>query len=90
MTQPADVRAGIVTRFVGPTNRKGKRVSVTDNHPDAPRRLIVSWDDELDMAENHAAAARAWLEKFIPYDPQLSVPGIYCGKGYAWTWNFAR
>ena len=68
MTQPADVRAGIVTRFLGPTKYKGRRLTVTDNHHESPRRIVIGWDDNLTMAENHAAAARAWLAKFIPYD----------------------
>jgi hypothetical protein len=89
MTQPADVRAGIVTRFLGPTNHRPARVAVSDNYHGDVRRIHVSWDDDLNPAQNHAAAARAWLAKFNP-DAELAMPGIDCGKGYAWTWGFSR
>jgi len=88
MTQPADVRAGIVTRFLGPTNHRPARVAVSDNyHGDLKRQIYVFWDHALNPAQNHAAAARAWLAKFNP-DAQLAMPGIDCGAGYAWTWGF--
>lgn len=87
MTQPADVRAGIVTRFLGPTNHRGSRVAVSDNYHGDVRRIYVSWDHALNPAQNHAAAARAWLAKYNP-DAELAMPGIDCGKGYAWTWGF--
>jgi hypothetical protein len=89
MTQPADVRAGIVTRFLGPTNHRGARVAVSDNYHGDVRRITVSWDHALNPAQNHAAAARAWLAKYNP-DAELAMPGIDCGKGYAWTWELAR
>jgi hypothetical protein len=61
-------------------------VAVSDNYPGDVRRIYVSWNYALNPAENHAAAARAWLAKYNP-DAQLAMPGIDCGKGYAWTWG---
>lgn len=87
MQQTADVRAGIVTRFLGQTNHRPARVVVSDNYDGDVRRVYVSWDDALNPAQNHAAAARAWLAKFNS-DAQLAMPGIACGAGYAWTWEF--
>tara|TARA_Y100001973_G_scaffold82021_1_gene121107 strand:+ start:1859 stop:2119 length:261 start_codon:yes stop_codon:yes gene_type:complete len=82
------IRSGITTRYRGPTNTLGSRIIVTDNHSDA-RRITVSWDHALNTAENHAHAAQAWLEKFIPY-AQVVSPGIDFGAGYAWTWEDQR
>ncbi len=87
-TKPQTV-AGIVTRFLSPTNHKGARVAVSDHYPDDPRRIYVSWDYALNPTENHHAAAQAWLAKFIPHAGIVS-PGIDCGNGYAWTWEDLR
>lgn len=49
----------IVTKYLPPTNHKGARVVAKA----AAGRLVVHWDHSLNVADNHAAAARALVEK---------------------------
>lgn len=46
----------IVTKFLGPTNHRGARVTARSE----TLRLTVPWDDALDVEKNHAAAAAAF------------------------------
>ncbi len=46
---------GCETRYIGPTNYRPARVSA--KHITTGKRVIVSWDHELDTRENHEAAA---------------------------------
>ena len=57
--------ASIKTKYHGPTNTKGSRVSVTDDAApeDKPRRLVVDWDYALNSTENHTKAAKLWIKK---------------------------
>lgn len=50
----------IVTKFHGATNFRGSRVSATAQ----AGRVYLSWDDALDIDENHRAAATALANKF--------------------------
>ena len=43
----------IVTKYHGPTNTRGSRISARCN----ARRIYVAWDYELDVDANHWAAA---------------------------------
>jgi hypothetical protein len=54
------LRQAIVTRFHGPTDKRGKRVSA---RADAGT-VIVSWHDELSVTENHTRAAATLAAKF--------------------------
>lgn len=54
------MRQAIVTRYLGPTDRRGARVKATA----AAGSVTVSWDHALDQAANHAAAAQALAAKF--------------------------
>lgn len=49
----------IVTKYHGPTNRRGSRVSATA----AAGRVYLEWDDALSSDANHDAAAKALAEK---------------------------
>ncbi len=49
----------IVTKYLPPTNHRGSRIKVW--HSDA-KSLTVSWDYELDVAENHAQAVQTYLD----------------------------
>jgi hypothetical protein len=51
--QPKGMRQAIVTKYLGPTNTRGSRISV---RAQAGRR-IYAWDDGLDVDENHTVAA---------------------------------
>jgi hypothetical protein len=48
-------RQAIVTKFHGPTNTKGSRVSARCE----AKRILVSWDHRLHSDGNHVAAAKA-------------------------------
>ena len=50
----------IVTKYHGPTDRKGARISATSA---SSIRLYLSYDHSLDLEENHDAAALALARK---------------------------
>lgn len=52
-------RQAITTKYHGPGNVRGSRVSA---HCEAGR-VVVAWDHALDSQDNHAAAACALLRK---------------------------
>jgi hypothetical protein len=52
-------RQAIETRYAGPTNSRGSRIIVTAQ----AGRLIVPWDDALDVNENHAVAAQMFIDR---------------------------
>ncbi len=92
--------SSIKTKYLGPTNYRGSRVSVTDDggFDSNPRRLVVGWDYALDTTGNHAAAAAAWIEKFIdlpfrgsskPTNAHLVETGMAFNGEYFWTWEVA-
>jgi len=87
--------ASIKTKFIGPTDYRGSRISVTDDgrFDNKPRRLVVGWDYALNPSENHAAAASAWIAKFIADAADLprariADVGLAFGGEYFWTWEF--
>jgi hypothetical protein len=49
----------IVTKYHGPTNYKGSRISARAE----AGRVIVSYDHALNVDENHKAAAQALVER---------------------------
>jgi hypothetical protein len=49
----------ITTRYHGPTNTRGARVTASDED----NRITLSWDHEVGSQENHDAAARALCVK---------------------------
>ncbi len=51
----------IVTRFIGPTDTKGPRVSATARPGRC--RVIVGWDHRKEELNNHEAAMRALVKK---------------------------
>lgn len=57
----------IETRFHGPTNHRGSRItaSVTEKSRDGEpqRRITVECDDRLGIEENHRAAIKALINK---------------------------
>lgn len=50
----------IVTKYIGPTNRRGSRIKATA----AAGSVTVSYDPALDYEPNHRAAADALARKF--------------------------
>lgn len=53
------IRQAIVTKFLGPTNHRGSRVKAKCQ----AESITVSWDSNLDINENHTAAATALAQK---------------------------
>ncbi len=53
-------RQAIVTKYHGPTNSRGSRISATAE----AGRVYVECDDALSIPQNHAAAARKMAHKF--------------------------
>ena len=91
-----DTRSAIRTKYVGPTNHRGTRISVSDYAVMGmtPQRMFVDWNYELDVNENHAVAAQTWLDKFNnigeKYEQRATVnpPGLCFDGCYYWTWKF--
>jgi hypothetical protein len=94
-----DTRACIRTKYLGPTNYRGSRITVKDDNNSwsqvSPKRLIVDWNYELNVDKNHAAAAQAWLDKHMSkfaeeYDqrPIVSEPGLCFDGCYYWSWDW--
>lgn len=83
-----EARASIRTRYVGPTNYRPSRVTVSDDggFRNAYRRLTWPWDYDLGVSENHAAAAQAWLDKHNPGNV-VKGPGLGFENEYYWTWT---
>lgn len=50
----------ITTKYLGATNYRGSRIVARAQ----AGRVIVSWDDALDVEPNHTAAAVALAEKY--------------------------
>lgn len=53
-------RQAIITRYHGPTNFRGSRVTATAS----AGKATVAWDHALSADENHAEAAKLLCEKF--------------------------
>lgn len=64
------LRQAIVTKFLGPTNTKGSRISVRCQ----AKRIYVPWDYCLNTDRNHVAAARQLAS-------QLGWDGPWYGGG---------
>ncbi len=60
----------IVTKYLGPTNHRNARVKASCQ----AASVVISWDDALDIDENHTAAAKALATK-------LKWIGHWCGGG---------
>lgn len=54
------MRQSITTKYHGPTNTRGSRVSATSA---SGHRLFLQWDDACNSGENHIAAARELARK---------------------------
>ena len=87
-----ETRAAIRTRYAGPTNSRGSRIIASAKwfSDQRPRRITYHWDYALDVAENHAAAAQAWLDRFNDYGATIEGPGLNYDGDYHWTWSVAQ
>jgi len=86
-----DTRASIRTRYAGPTDTLGSRITASDDWPPSGegstrRRVTVSWDYGLDTPDNHHRAAVEWLACYRP-GATIAGPGLAFGGDYFWTWD---
>ena len=83
----------IETRFHGPTNHKGSRVSarVMESFEGQRESVMVSWDHELDPAANHAAACCQLLAKLhaeaVARRNTAEMCGDFKGEHYQSVWR---
>jgi hypothetical protein len=75
-------RQAIVTRYHGPTNTRGSRVTATAQ----AGRATVGWDHALNSDQNHAAAARALASKW-GWSGELHGGALPDGRGYAFVFT---
>lgn len=58
----------IKTKYLGPTNTRGSRISAIDDYGN---KIVIAWDNRLNADENHEAAAELlrarmnWKVKYI-------------------------
>jgi hypothetical protein len=71
----------VKTRYLGPTEHRGSRVTATNVN--TGRKVTVVWDDSYDPLENHECAARYLLAplRSLQYEGQLLVSSV-SGGGY--------
>lgn len=74
----------IRTRYLGATNYKGSRIQAKCE----ARSIIVPWDHNLDIAENHKAACQQLLNELGWKDPfyQPMVGGSF-DNDYYWVFT---
>lgn len=77
---PLHCRQAIVTKYHGPTDSRGSRVSATAD----AGRVYLSWDAELNTEQNHQRAALALSAKF-GWSPNLVGAGLPGNAGYVWS-----
>lgn len=53
-------RQAIVTKYCGPTDTRGSRIIAKAE----AGRMVVAWDYDLNEYANHAAAAKAFADKW--------------------------
>ena len=87
-------RLAIRTRYHGPTNSTGSRLSVTDGGSPfhSPRRIYVDWDYALHIDDNHKQAAQIFLTRIIakatyPSKPVVNSSVCFNGDQYH-SWKF--
>jgi hypothetical protein len=73
----------IVTRYHGPTDRRGSRIAADDGDGN---RIVVSYDHALDGEENHRMAAEAlkskmgWTGKLIGGTIRTGMVWVFSGR----------
>lgn len=62
----------ITTKYRGATDTRGARILATAHDGATTRRVTVAWDHALSAADNHHAAAVAWV---VTHRPAWSITG---------------
>ena len=74
MQATTEITTGLIieTRFLGPTDYRGSRVTaVCKRDSDRAYRSVVDWRHELNPTDNHRAAAEALIERL---EAELTYP----------------
>ena len=86
-------RASIRTRYHGPTQTQGTRISVTagPNPFCKSPKLFVSWDHSLDIDANHNIAAQEYLDKFMSeYGTPIKKDSVSFDGDRFHSWQFVE
>lgn len=78
-------RQAITTKYHGPTDHRGSRVTAKCD----AGRITVPWDHSLDSTENHAAAVRALIHK-LGWNGTFYLGGTSDGYVAVWAEKGAR
>jgi len=76
-----DSRQAIETKYFGPTNTLGARISAKY----AGGSMVMPWDHELDISQNHAKAAQLLISKLGWGECNDYVMGSLPGRGYCFV-----
>lgn len=79
------MRQAIVTKFHGPTDTRGSRVSARAE----AGRVMVSWDHRLNQAANHAEAANALIAK-LGWEGRWICAGMPGTSGYVFVMDLGE
>ena len=81
-------QAAIRTRYHGPTDTKGARITASraGDFILPAQRVTIPYPHELDRDEAHAAAAMAFLDRHTP-GAVLEPQGLCFAGDYFWTWR---
>ena len=90
-----NVRASIRTRYHGPTNTTGARISVTDggNPFGNPRKIYVAWDYAVNIDATHKQAAEQFIATFVadvvhPSKATIRNPSVSFNGDQYHSWEF--
>jgi hypothetical protein len=79
--QPPLMGPIIITRYLGPSNTRGARVTATHKRDsEITWRKTICWDHALDGSENHHAAALALVQSWGLGEGQ--EPWVLIGRGH--------
>lgn len=77
-------RVSIVTKYHGPTNNRGSRISVTANGA-GRKRIYVEYRHDLNIGDNHAEAVRqyaqlmGWAGRWITGGTDTGAVAVWAG-----------
>jgi len=85
-------RVGIVTKYHGPTNHRGARISARrSDHTAGDKSVTVNWDYSLSSIDNYARAALGLVRAYESVGWILSEYAVSTETGYIFTVeNFQR
>ena len=75
----------IITKYLGPTNKRGSRIKARQSasYAGTPKSVTIDWDYSLNVEHNHKAAAIAFAAKMGWHGDW--VGGSNCGEGYVFV-----